>query len=76
MIHIGELRGMETEELVGKVHELKEELFHLRCQLALGRVENPMRIRHVLKDVARVKTVLREKELESIRNTSQGVGGS
>ncbi|MDD9820208.1 MAG: 50S ribosomal protein L29 [Nitrospira sp.] len=75
-MHIGELRGMETEELVGKVHELKEELFHLRCQLALGRVENPMRIRHVLKDVARVKTVLREKELESIRNTSQGVGGS
>ena len=56
------LQGMEAEELVGKVHELKQELFHLRCQHALGRIENPMRIRQVRKDVARAKTVLREKQ--------------
>lgn len=62
---IQELRGMEPEEVVGKVHDLKEELFHLRCQLALGRIENPMRIRQVRRDVARAKTVLREKELGS-----------
>ncbi len=64
---IQELRGMEPEEVVGKIHELKEELFHLRCQLALGRIENPMRIRQVRREVARARTVLREKELESSR---------
>ena len=60
-MHAKELQGMEAEELAGKVHELKQELFHLRCQHALGRIENPMRIRQVRKDVARAKTVLREK---------------
>jgi large subunit ribosomal protein L29 len=49
--------------LVGKVHELKQELFHLRCQHALGRIENPMRIRQARKEVARAKTVLREKQV-------------
>ena len=60
---VKELQGMEAEELVGKVHELKQELFHLRCQHALGRIENPMKIRQVRKDVARAKTVLREKQV-------------
>ena len=60
---VKELQGMEAEELVGKVHELKQELFHLRCQHALGRIENPMRIRQVRKDVARARTVLREKRV-------------
>ena len=56
-----ELRGMEPVELLDKVHQLKQELFHLRCQLAMGRIENPMRVRQVRRDVARVKTILREK---------------
>ena len=64
---IKELRGMEPEEVAGKVHQLKEELFHLRCQLALGRIENPMRIRQVRRDVARARTVLHEKELGTTR---------
>jgi large subunit ribosomal protein L29 len=64
---IQEIRGMELEEVVGKVHQLKEELFHLRCQLALGRIENPMRIREVRRNVARARTVLREKELGAAR---------
>ena len=64
---IQELRGMEPEEVAGKVHQLKEELFHLRCKLALGRIENPMHIRQVRRDVARARTVLREKELEASR---------
>jgi len=66
-MNIQELRGMEPEEVVSKVHDLKQELFHLRCQLALGRIENPMRIREVRRDVARARTVLREKELNSAR---------
>ncbi|MCY4614456.1 MAG: 50S ribosomal protein L29 [Nitrospira sp.] len=60
---VKELQGMEAEELVGKVHELKQELFHLRCQHALGRIENPMKIRQARKDVARAKTVLHEKRV-------------
>ena len=64
---IQELRGMELEEVVKKVHQLKEELFHLRCKLALGRIENPMRIRQVRRDVARARTVLHEKELGTTR---------
>ena len=64
---IQELRGMELEEVAEKVHQLKGELFHLRCQLALGRIENPMRIRQVRRDVARARTVLHEKELGTTR---------
>ena len=64
---IQELRGKELEEVAKKVHQLKEELFHLRCKLALGRIENPMRIRQVRRDVARARTVLREKELGATR---------
>ena len=41
--------GMDVEELVAQMHELKQELFHLRCQLALGRIENPMKIRQTRK---------------------------
>ena len=66
---VKELQGMEAAELVGKVHELKQELFHLRCQHALGRIENPMKIRQARKDVARAKTVLREK-----RSSAQSKG--
>ena len=56
-----EMQGLEVEELTKKIHDFKQELFHLRCQLAMGRIENPMRIREVRRSVARAKTVLREK---------------
>ena len=59
---VKELQGLEAEELTKKIHDLKQELFHLRCQLAMGRIENPMRIREVRRSVARAKTVLRMKE--------------
>ena len=59
---VKELQGLEAEELTKKIHEFKQELFHLRCQLAMGRIENPMRIREVRRSVARAKTVLRVKE--------------
>ncbi len=70
---VGALRGMETEELSRQVDELKRELFHLRCQLALGRIENPMKLRHVRRNVAKAKTVLREKQLAALRNTDRNV---
>ena len=55
-----ELRNLEKSELLDKVGKLKQELFHFRSQLALGRMENPMRIRETRRDIARVKTVLRQ----------------
>ena len=59
-----DIRDLSTKELEEKVGELKEELFNLRFQLATGQLENPMRIREVRKSIARVKTVLRERELK------------
>ncbi|HCP14342.1 MAG TPA: 50S ribosomal protein L29 [Peptococcaceae bacterium] len=57
-------RDLTQNELNQKVTELKEELFNLRFQLATGQLENPMRLREVRKNIARTKTVLREKELQ------------
>ncbi|MGI6559304.1 MAG: 50S ribosomal protein L29 [Limnochordia bacterium] len=58
-----EIRDLTTEELHHRLGELKEELFNLRFQSALGQLENPMRVREVRKSIARIKTVLREREL-------------
>lgn len=58
-----EIRDMTNQELDAKLDELKEELFNLRFQVATGQIENPMRIKQVRKDIARVKTILREREL-------------
>ncbi|MBQ1517093.1 MAG: 50S ribosomal protein L29 [Clostridia bacterium] len=63
-----EIRDMTAEELQDKLKTLKEELFNLRFQLAINQLENPMRIKAVKKDIARVYTVIREQELESSRN--------
>lgn len=59
-----EVREMSTEELESKLKDLKAELFNLRFQLSINQLENPMRIQAVKKDIARVKTVLRENELK------------
>lgn len=58
-----EVRQMSIKELDGKLLELKAELFNLRFQLATGQLDNPLRINVVRKDIARVKTILREREL-------------
>ncbi len=60
-----ELRKMSNEELEAKLKELKAELFNLRFQLAVNQLENPMRISAVKKDIARVKTILTQNELQS-----------
>ena len=58
-----ELTAMTTEQLNAKVAELKAELFTLRFQLATGQLQNPKQITQTRRDIARVKTVLRQKEL-------------
>ncbi len=58
-----ELRKLSVEELVKREKELKEELFNLRFQLAVGQLANPQKISECRKDIARVKTLIREREL-------------
>lgn len=58
-----ELRVLSSEEIESRIEQLKDELFNLRFQLATGQLENPMRIRQVRKDIARAKTILKQREL-------------
>jgi large subunit ribosomal protein L29 len=60
-----ELRAMTIEELVRKDHDLRKELFNLRFQQATGEIENPLRIRAVKKDIAKVLTIMTEKSNQS-----------
>ena len=60
-----ELRDLADEELREKLRELQEELFNLRFQLATGQIENVGRIRTVRRDIARMHTVLRQRQLAS-----------
>lgn len=57
------LRDMTDVELNQKLADSKSELFNLRFQLATGQLENPLRIRNVRKDIARIKTIIREREI-------------
>lgn len=57
------MHDLTEAELLKKVDDYKGELFNLRFQLATGQLDNPMRIREVKKNIARAKTVLREREL-------------
>jgi large subunit ribosomal protein L29 len=57
-------REMTVQELNIKLTDLKEELFNLRFQLATGQLENPMKVKSVRKEIARIKTILRERELK------------
>ena len=59
---IKELRGLSIEKLEEKLQELKKDLFMLRMQHATNQLDNPMQIAAVKKDIARIKTIIREKE--------------
>ena len=61
---VSEIREMTASQLNDKLKELNEELFHLRFQHAINQLDNPMRIVAVKKDIARVKTIIRENELQ------------
>ena len=58
-----ELRALTADDLADKLREAKEELFNLRFQNATGQLENNARLRTVRRDIARIYTVLREREL-------------
>ena len=59
---IKEVRNLSVEKLQEKLQELKKDLFMLRMQHATNQLENPMQIAAVKKDIARIKTIIREKE--------------
>ncbi|MCR5636494.1 MAG: 50S ribosomal protein L29 [Clostridiales bacterium] len=63
-----ELRELSIEELEQKLADLKKDLFNLRFQLAINQLDNPMRVKAVKRDIARVQTVLRQFELEDGAN--------
>jgi large subunit ribosomal protein L29 len=58
-----EMKELTERELGDKLKDLKAELFNLRFQHAINQLENPMRLHHVKKDIAKVKTVIRQREL-------------
>jgi len=58
-----EVRNLTDQEIGQKIKDLKEELFNLRFQAATGQLKNTMRIREVRRDIARLKTIQREREL-------------
>ena len=62
MMKASEVRGLTAEELNAKLLDLKKDLFFLRMQHATNQLENPMRLKAVKRDIARVKTVLRLSE--------------
>ena len=62
MMKAKELKNLSSEELAKKLDELKKDLFMLRMQHATNQLDNPMRLNAVKKDIARSKTIIREKE--------------
>ncbi|HEY2430508.1 MAG TPA: 50S ribosomal protein L29 [Acidimicrobiales bacterium] len=60
-----ELRNMETEELETRLSETRQELFNLRFQLVTGQLDNSSRIGEIRRQVARIETLLREREIEA-----------
>jgi large subunit ribosomal protein L29 len=67
-----EIRDLADEELVSRLAEAKEELFNLRFQVATGQLDNNRRLQHVRRDIARIYTVMRERELGIVRETTKG----
>jgi large subunit ribosomal protein L29 len=63
--NVQELRDMADEELIERLESDKEELFNLRFQLATGQIDNPMRIKDVRHEIARILTIVREREIEN-----------
>jgi len=66
-----EIRDLNDAELVTRLAESKEELFNLRFQVATGQLDNNRRLHHVRRDIARIYTVMRERELGIVRGGGQ-----
>jgi large subunit ribosomal protein L29 len=69
-----EIRDMDTEELHTRISELKEELFNLRFQLATGQLDNHRRMKIVRREVARIRTILRERDFAAVASVAGAPG--
>ena len=65
-MELNKMREMTDVELTAELDKMKKELFNLRFQHVTGQLENPVKMREVKKNIARVKTVIREKELDKV----------
>ena len=63
---LNDIKNLTTEELITKEQELKAELFNLRFSHATGNLANPMQLHNLQKDIARVKTIIREREIKKV----------
>ena len=61
-----EIREMSREEIIQKRRELKQQIFHLNLSRSAGRLESPIKLRQTKRDLARLETVLREKEMAGV----------
>ena len=61
---LNKIRKMTDQERTAELEKMKQELFNLRFQYVTGQLENPVQMRTIKRDIARVKTIIREKELE------------
>mgnify|MGYP002627438587 CR=1 FL=1 len=61
-----EIRELSAEDLTAKLKEAREELFNLRFQMATSQLDNTARVRHVKKDIARIQTEMRARELRAL----------
>lgn len=66
-MELNKIRQMTEAELNAELEKMKKELFNLRFQHVTGQLENPVKMREVKRDIARVKTIIREKELDSVQ---------
>ena len=64
---VNEIRKMSSSDLEKELVDLKSELFKLRFQLATNGLDNPMKIKNTKKDIAKIKTILRERELQEAK---------
>lgn len=66
-MELNKMREMSDAELIAELAKMKKDLFNLRFQHVTGQLENPVLMRETKRDIARVKTIIREKELEKIQ---------
>ena len=76
MTRPSELRDLPQEELSARLESAKEELFNLRFQLATGQLDNPMRIKEVRHEIARIMTLLTQRELTEAQESDGEVEAS
>ena len=66
-MELNKIRGMSAAELNAELIKMKKDLFNLRFQHVTGQLENPVKMRETKRDIARVKTIIREKELDNVQ---------